>query len=61
MFYQVFLSPPVKRSVISGNGKHGICELPHELKSTQLYSQNENFVNSKKNRNWTFPVVRYFI
>ena len=61
MFYQVFLLPPVKRSVISSS-KHGICELPHELKSTQLYSQNENFVNtSKKNRNWTFPVVRCFI
>ena len=30
MFCQIFLSPPVKRSVIIIN-KHGICKLPHEL------------------------------
>ena len=30
MFYQIFLSPQVKRSVIINN-KHGIYELPHEL------------------------------
>ena len=30
MFYQIFLSPKVKRIVIISN-KHGIYELPHEL------------------------------
>ena len=30
MFYQIFLSPQVKRSAIISN-KHGIYELPHEL------------------------------
>ena len=30
MFYQIFLSPQVKRIVIISN-KHGIYELPHEL------------------------------
>ena len=30
MFYQIFLSPHVKWSVIISN-KHGIYELPHEL------------------------------
>ena len=30
MFDQIFLSPKVKRSVISSN-KHGIYKLPHEL------------------------------
>ena len=30
MFYQIFLSPQVKRSAIISN-KHGICELPHEF------------------------------
>ena len=30
MFYQIFLSPQVKRIVIIRN-KHGIYELPHEL------------------------------
>ena len=30
MFYQIFLSPQVKRGAII-TYKHGICELPHEL------------------------------
>ena len=30
MFYQIFLSPKMKRSAIISN-KHGIYELPHEL------------------------------
>ena len=30
MFYQIFLSPQVKRSAIISN-KYGIYELPHEL------------------------------
>ena len=30
MFYEIFLSPQVKRIVIISN-KHGIYELPHEL------------------------------
>ena len=30
MFYQIFLSPQVKRSAII-TYKHGIYELPHEL------------------------------
>ena len=30
MFYQILLSPQVKRSAIICN-KHGIYELPHEL------------------------------
>ena len=32
MFYQIFFSPQVKRSPIISN-KHGIYELPHELKN----------------------------
>ena len=31
MFYQIFLSPQVKRIAIISN-KHGLHELPHELK-----------------------------
>ena len=30
MFYQIFLSPQVKRSAIISN-KHGMYEFPHEL------------------------------
>ena len=30
MFYEIFLSPQVKRIVIISN-KHGMYELPHEL------------------------------
>ena len=32
MFYQIFLSPQVKRIVIISN-KHGIYELPYELQN----------------------------
>ena len=30
MFYQIFLSPKVKRYVIT-TYKHGMCDLPHKL------------------------------
>ena len=43
MFYQIFLSPQVKRCAII-TYKHGIHELPHEL-SNDL---SENFVNTSK-------------
>ena len=55
MFYQIFLSPKVKRSAIISN-KHGIYELPHELPNdlrlTNLGSQEirkvqENLKTSK--------------
>ena len=62
MFYQIFLSPQVKRWAII-TYKHGIYELPHELPSAQSPCQNGSFVNiSRKlleNRNETFPAVRY--
>ena len=32
MFYHIFLSPQLKQSLIIGN-KHGIYELPHDLRS----------------------------
>ena len=88
MFYQIFLSPQVKRWAIF-TYKHGIYELPHELPNdlrlrilrklgniskvskfhriivyAQSCCQNKSFVNTSgklfKNRNETFPVVRYF-
>ena len=37
MFYQIFLSPQVKRIVIISN-KHGIYELPHELPNDLRFS-----------------------
>ena len=58
MFYQIFLSPPVKRWVII-TYKHGIYDLPHKLPK-----ESESFVDTSrkllKKRNETFPVVRYF-
>ena len=36
MFYQIFLSPQVKRIVIISN-KHGIHELPHEFQNDLRY------------------------
>ena len=57
MFYQIFFSPQVKRSVIVSH-KHSKCEY------AQPYSQNKNFVNISKKllkyRYWTFPAARYF-
>ena len=38
MFYQILLSPQVKRSRIISN-KYGICELPHELPNDLLIYQ----------------------
>ena len=39
-------------------------ELHISVQRVQSFSQNENFVNTRKkllkNRNWTFPLVRYF-
>ena len=59
MFYQIFLSPQVKRCTII-TYKHRIYEFPH----FQPSCQNESFVDTSrkllKNRNETFPAVRYF-
>ena len=41
MFYQTFLSPQVKRIVITSN-KHGIYELPHELPDNLRLRKLEN-------------------
>ena len=71
MIKQIFLSPQVKRSVINSNKfvyKYGniskISNFIELLLSAQSSSRNENFVSTSKNflknRNWTFPVVRYF-
>ena len=57
MFYQTFLSPQVKRSVIISI-KHGIYELPHELpndlkklekvRKAQSSPKNKNFADTSK-------------
>ena len=39
LFYQIFLSPQVKRSAIISN-KHGRYELPYELWNDREKSQN---------------------
>ena len=89
MFYQIFFSSKVRRSVNISN-KHGIYKLPHKLPNNsrlrilgnlekleksqnfkelkpnvQVYSPQFFFFfniskNLLRNRNWTFPVVRYF-
>ena len=41
MFYQIFLSPQVKRSAIISN-KHGIYEMAHELQSALILKILEN-------------------
>ena len=45
MFYQIFLSPQVKRIVIISN-KHGIYELPHEL-------PNDSYILARIDKIWT--------
>ena len=42
MFYQIFLSPQVKWSVINNN-KHGTYELLHELPNDLIRKYQENF------------------
>ena len=76
MFYQIFLSPQVKRWAII-TYKHGIYELPHELPkdlgNIRKVSNIQRMIaqcpvplprctsrNLLENRNETFPVMRYF-
>ena len=61
MFYQILLSPQVKRWAII-TYKHGIYALPHELLNdvtAQSPCQNKSFLSTSrrflKNRNQTFP------
>ena len=51
MFYQIFLSPKVKRSTIIGN-KHGIYQLPHELKNDLRLMILGNWEKSGKSQNF---------
>ena len=51
MFYQIFLSPQVKRTVIISN-KHGIYELPHELPKDLRLTILENYEISGKSQNF---------
>ena len=48
MFYQIFLSQPVKRCAIS-TYKHGIYELPHELLVPRLPPKTKIFLKLAKN------------
>ena len=50
MFYQFFLSPQVKRSVIISN-KHGVHELPHELPDNLKLRISANKENLGKSQN----------
>ena len=50
MFYQFFLSPQVKRSVIISN-KHGVHELPHELPDNLKLRISGNKENLGKSQN----------
>ena len=50
MFYQIFLSPQVKRSAIITN-KHGIFELPHELPNDLRLRIFGNYESSGKSQN----------
>ena len=47
MFYQIFLSPQVKRCAII-TYKHGIYELPHEFPNDLRYRILENYEISGK-------------
>ena len=62
MVEQIFLSPQVKRNVIICN-KLVYMSCLTSCRCLVL-PQNKNFVSTSKNllknRNWTFPVVRYF-
>ena len=48
MFYQIFLSPPVKLIMIISN-KRGICELTYELPNDLKHSKLGN-INKNPNR-----------
>ena len=50
MFYQIFLSPQVKGSVIIGN-KRGIYELPHELPNDLRLRKLGNWERLRKSQN----------
>ena len=50
MFYQIFLSPQVKRSVIISN-KQGVHKLPHELPNDLRLSILENKEKSRISQN----------
>ena len=43
MFYQIFVSPQVKRSVIISN-KHGMYELRRKLPNTLRLGKSQNFM-----------------
>ena len=59
MFYQILLSPQVKRWAIIT--KDGIYELPHELPNDLRLRKLENISKvSELHRMITFPVVHYF-
>ena len=47
MFYQILLSPEVKRSVIISN-KQGVYELPHELPNDLRLKNCQIFGNKEK-------------
>ena len=51
MFYQIFLSPQVKQSVIISN-KLGIYELPHELPNDLRLRILGNYDKSGKSQNF---------
>ena len=51
MFYQIFLSPQVKRSAIISN-IHGIYELPHELPNELTLRILRHWKRSGKSQNF---------
>ena len=51
MFYQIFISPQVKRSVIISN-KHGIYKLPHALSNDLRLRILGNQEGSEKSQNF---------
>ena len=50
MFYQILLSPQVKRSAINSN-KQGVCEMPHELPNGLRFRILGNKEKSRKPQN----------
>ena len=51
IFYQIFFSPQVKRSMIVSN-KHSICKLPHELPNNFRVRILPNWESSGKSQNF---------
>ena len=51
MVEPIFLSPQVKRSVIISNKKHGIYELPYELRNNIRFRILGNYERSGKSQN----------